>query len=62
MLISPAGQVGASGENVDDLMFTMEEVTEGSAAAAMKGRRYSIGGFYCLIVINMYLEEGMLCY
>ena len=62
MLISPAGQVGASGENVDDLMFTMEEVTEGSAAAAMKGRRYSIGGFYCLIAFTVSIYCFHFCF
>ncbi|KAL4225070.1 C2 domain-containing protein 5 [Mactra antiquata] len=33
-LLKPAsGIVGASGENVDDMMFTMEEVSDGSASA-----------------------------
>ncbi|XP_052800136.1 C2 domain-containing protein 5-like isoform X3 [Mya arenaria] len=38
-LLKPASSsvVGASGENIDDMMFTMEEVMEGSAASANKG-------------------------
>ncbi|XP_052271042.1 C2 domain-containing protein 5-like isoform X2 [Dreissena polymorpha] len=42
-LLKPVSNVvGASGENVDEMMFPMEEVTEGSGASANKAARLKV--------------------
>lgn len=46
--LATSSVVGASGENLDDMMFQMEEVTEGSASSA--SHKGLFAGYYFLFV------------